>query len=242
MRRNSLIVAIVVLLIACAPQPIEQIPDPTPTQEAPIVYDLDCLDKQHRIDVVSANPCLMGHYTAIIGDFVQVTPLDFTQRFYPNANGKVGGDVSYNQSYTLALGYWSGGWSLSTLPFKAVADQCYMAIANGYIDVNDGTLEANQNDGLASNYLLRMYIRHGDDREIIGQHPAVEQIAVDPMTGNNIYKLKSTRNMQSVFSIDEDSLISIEFVFISIWPLSIHETRFSLHNAYVISVTNDHCN
>jgi hypothetical protein len=233
---------IAVILIACTPYPIEPTPQPTPTQESmQDVYDLDCLDKQHRIDLVSDNPCLMGHYVERMGDFVQVVPLDFSQQFYPSPAGKVGGNVSYDQGYSLALGYWSGGWSLTTMPFEVEADKCYMAIADGYIDINDGTLDANQDDGLANNYLVRIYIHRGDERENIGNHPAVEWLRVDALTGNNIYKLQGTRNMQSVFSVAEDGMVSIEFVFISNWPLSIHETRFSLHSAYAIEVTLAHC-
>jgi hypothetical protein len=225
--------------------PLIEEKQPSKTETIPEKYQLyhvDCLEDGHRDIVVTVNPCLQYPYIQRDYDYVQVLPESFTQRFYPNIKGLAGGDVLYDAGYSLDIGYWSGQWSIATQPFLVEAEQCYLMIADFFADINNGELGANQNEELATNASLNMYLRVEDEQIAIGNHPTVKQAGIDVFTGNVIYNLKSKHRGMSAFWFSENTVIEAEFAFTVLWGLNIHETRLTFHDAYVVAVDDDNCN
>jgi hypothetical protein len=231
-----------IVYIKDALEPKEQ---PAKTEAVPVkeqLYHVECLEDGHQDIVVTVNPCLQYPYIQRDYGYVQVLPEAFTQRFYPNTKGVSGGNVLYGAGYSLDTGFWSGEWSIATQPFIARAEQCYLMISDFFADVNNGEIDANQNEQLATNASLNMYLRFDDQQIEIGSHPTVKQIGVDVWTGNKVYKLKDSHRGMSAFWFEEDTQIEAEFAFTVLWGLNIHETRLTFHDAYVVAVDDDNCN
>jgi hypothetical protein len=236
----SRLIAIIVLclLVACAPS----LDEPASPTAAPVQrYHADCLEEGHQQTVVTANPCLQYPYVLLDYGYVQVVPEAFIQRFYANALGKAGGNVKYDAGYSLDTGYWSGAWSLSTQPFTAKAEQCYLMISDFFADVNNGKRDANKDVNLANNASLNMYLYVGGERISIGNHPTVKEDKKDAW-GNQLYELKGLRRGMSAFWFADDTQVSAEFEFVVNWGMNIHETRLTFHDAYVTIVGAGLCN